>query len=577
MELCGEKPAQSAAYTSMATTGSSTASAAPATVTGNTKTAIDAVQSKPSIYDSVPVPQTTPTYYRKPKDNTDTYGRTSTKTVTAQTAQNNTLQRNQRVTSDPYVTKDRVTDYGIKTIPLQKNTLSDPLYNKNADQEHWNTPKTIRDGATVKTGNKPISTVSYGPNREISQTVQLENTDTERAFLVNYLKQVVSDNVGKSNETAQTTFLDQRGQNPVEKFVEENSFNGITEEPIVTKDNVYYQTPEKIEKQLNNTGKLVNGEISKLKRQREDLLFDLQYGRIDSNDERLKKVNYDIQYLEHIEKKIELGLKFSYEFQREGIERLSQADVDDILNSKEEYSDNLPYLSQYAQAIRAANKGYKSYQNSVGIVENIGVKYDLKNEKFMIFDKNNPQNNFKFKIDDEINPKGYIENIIKTDKSAIKSVDNVQYDLLKAIDGRAISNQSVEMLKEMAENNNKIANGLFDAVGYGLDFADFWLVMDSDKEFNNGEVGIDTYRAGGEFIGSVAGDKLGGVLGAKAGAAIGTVAFGPIGTVVGGVLGAAAGAYLLSSAMEEIGGYVGEQVYEYQPTDPYQQYYERAR
>ena len=127
---------------------------------------------------------------------------------------------------------------------------------------------------------------------------------------------------------------------------------------------------------------------------------------------------------------------------------------------------------------------------------------------------------------------------------------------------------------DIAEENGKSAGKLLDIAGYGLDFADFWIVMDSDKEFNNGEVGVDTYKAGGEFLGSVMGDQLGGIAGAKAGAAIGTVAFGPIGTVVGGVLGAAAGAYLLSSAMEELGSYMGEYIYEYQSANSTQQHYQ---
>ena len=46
-------------------------------------------------------------------------------------------------------------------------------------------------------------------------------------------------------------------------------------------------------------------------------------------------------------------------------------------------------------------------------------------------------------------------------------------------------------------------------------------------------------------------------MGAKAGATIGTAIMPGIGTVAGGAMGAVAGAYILSSAMEDVGAYLG--------------------
>ncbi|MBQ9845306.1 MAG: hypothetical protein IJO54_04410 [Oscillospiraceae bacterium] len=59
-----------------------------------------------------------------------------------------------------------------------------------------------------------------------------------------------------------------------------------------------------------------------------------------------------------------------------------------------------------------------------------------------------------------------------------------------------------------------------------------------------------------------------------AAAAIGAV-FGPAGAVIGTALGAFAGAYILSSAMEEAGRYVGENI----TTSDYtiERYYQRGK
>ena len=481
--------------------------------------------------------------------------------------------------ANPYVSKDRVDDPWIESNAGTTKPYWNKLLEINENTDHWGYPKTIKDGAEPKFIPARTPEVNYGINREMVQSVAVK-PDSVKELYVEYLKRITENNKGVNREIAQTSFLDHRDQNPVEKFIERNPFDAVQETQFVTKDNVYEQTPEKIKTELSNTGTVVNSEISKLKRQKEDLLFEVQYGRRNSDDPELEKLNYDIEYLQHIEKKIELGLKYQYHFANDELNSLSQADIDDIMNSKEKYGKTLSIYEPYSDTLKSVYKGHRTYQNSVGIIDNIGVKCKPENDIFTIFDKNNPNNSFEFGIESEFNPKGYYEYIIKADKDASKTAENVQYDLLKAIDGKAVSKSTVDKLVDIAEENGKSAGELFDIVGYGIDFADFLIVMDSDKEFNNGEVGVDTYKAGGEFLGSVMGDQLGGMAGAKAGAAIGTVAFGPIGTVVGGVLGAAAGAYLLSSAMEELGGYLGEYIYEHQSENSTQQYYrhhERSR
>jgi len=541
------------------------------------QSAMDTIYNKTVTYDAVPTPKTQHGSVKPPVQKTYSYTETKpiSKTGTAVKA-NFTAGK---TAYNPYVSKDRVDDPWIES----KAGTTKPDWNKlleiNENTDHWGYPKTIKDGAEPKFIPARTPEVNYGINREMVQSVALK-PDPAKELYVEYLKRLTENNKGVNREIAQTSFLDHRDQNPVEKFIERNPFDAVQETQFVTKDNVYEQTPEKIKTELSNTGTVVNSEISKLKRQKEDLLFEVQYGRRNSDDPELEKLNYDIEYLQHIEKKIELGLKYQYHFANDELNSLSQADIDDIMNSKEKYGKTLSIYEPYSDALKTINKGHRTYQNSVEVVENIGVECLKEKNGFKIFDKENPQNSFEFSTKLEFNPKGYYEYIIRADKDASKTAEYVQYDLLKVIDGKAVSKSTVDKLVDIAEENGKSAGKLLEFAGYGLDFADFLIVMDSDKEFNKGDVGVDTYKAGGGFLGSVMGDQLGGIAGAKAGAAIGTVAFGPIGTVIGSVIGAAAGAYLLSSAMEELGSYMGEYIYEHQSENSTQQYYqhhERSR
>ncbi|MBQ5313837.1 MAG: hypothetical protein J6K30_07310, partial [Oscillospiraceae bacterium] len=185
--------------------------------------------------------------------------------------------------ANPYVSKDRVDDPWIES----KAGITKPDWNKllkiNENTDHWGYPKTIKDGAEPKFIPARTPEVNYGINREMVQSVALK-PDPVKELYTEYLKRITENNKGVNREIAQTNFLDHRDQNPVEKFIERNTFDAVQEIQFVTKDNVYEQTPEKIKTELSNTGTVVNSEISKLKRQKEDLLFEVQYGRRNSDD-----------------------------------------------------------------------------------------------------------------------------------------------------------------------------------------------------------------------------------------------------------------------------------------------------
>ena len=300
------------------------------------KTAVDAIQGKPFIYDSTPIPQTQlkttrPQSYSSMVSVQNTSRNTVSKQnvpktnhgpsrEAAQSMQTATYQpQGSYNAQSPYTTNDRVTYYSTPKQPKVKQVVSQQpavwgrTQTQTAAGGGWAVPKTIKDGAQPRYNGfaQPGSNIGfdYGINREIGGYTKTEDDTLNRnlkGLYIKYMKRMAGD-IGINRQIINNTFLDHRGQNPVEKIMEKKPFDLSDNRTVVTKDNVYEQPKEVIEKELNKMGTFVNNELSKLKRQRENLLFVLQYGRIDSDDEQLQKINYDIQYLEHIEKKIELG------------------------------------------------------------------------------------------------------------------------------------------------------------------------------------------------------------------------------------------------------------------------------
>ena len=105
-----------------------------------------------------------------------------------------------------------------------------------------------------------------------------------------------------------------------------------------------------------------------------------------------------------------------------------------------------------------------------------------------------------------------------------------------------------------------------------LKFVCFKLVNKSDSE--DKELGIDSARETFGTMGSWLGNIAGTAVGAKAGVALG-ITFGTPGMVIGSTLGVAFGAYLLSSALEDLGRYLGENINESEY--PIERYYERGK
>lgn len=422
---------------------------------------------------------------------------------------------------------------------------------------------------------------SAGPNKEMS-AVRLQGNPANLKKELNS----ISKTKGPNSQISKTTYLDPRGQNAAERFLEERNYKKLSEtadKTVVTKDNVYYQPPKKLESVFTDLQNSINERIKTDKRELEDLQFSQKFVQAsenkkeyDSISSEIKSKKEDIEKLRRIERKIRIGRQFNYQFMENQTEKLSQENIDDILKSNEEFGYNLPYFSPVAQGARAVNQGVGKTKTAVDIVNGLNVRYNHKNDDFTFGDTNNPNGGFKFSTDEVHHPKGYKEHKIIADKSNIKNLDNIQYDILKAIDGKTISDNTLNTLKKLANNNDmlKSAGKNLGYAGAGLDIIDFAFVVDADLR-DDGNLGTDFSQ---EFFGTAAnwaGDYAGGVAGVKAGAAMGTVALGPVGTIIDGALGAAFGAYILSSVMEDIGRYVGENINESDYT--IEQYHQRAK
>ena len=448
--------------------------------------------------------------------------------------------------------------------------------NQGPSTEMKDTVKTIKDtfkpsfNKTSAFANNNFSG-SYGPNRESVDTVKTAKDTKEYPFYA-----------GPNAETARAGYLDNRGQNAVEKMIENGlpkADNSIT----ITKDNVYYQSPQKVESTLTEVQNTVTMGISDQKRELEDLQFQQKHITASGSKEKAAAVEEqiadkkaDIEKLQKIDRKLKIGLAFNYQFMENHAEKLSEMSVDDILKENEEFDYNLPYFSPAAQVARTVNKGVGKAKTAVNIVSDLKVNYKSSIDEFTIGDINNTNSNFKFSTPEVYNPRGYKERKITVDKSNIKNIDNIQYDVLKAIDGKTISETTYQSLKKLAGDDIllKRAGKNLGYAGVGLDIIDFAFIVDTDLK-DDGKLGTDFSQ---EFFGTAAnwaGDYVGGTMGAKAGAVIGTATLGPVGTVIGGALGAAFGAYVLSSAMEDIGRYVGENINESNYT--IDQYHQRAK
>ena len=167
--------------------------------------------------------------------------------------------------------------------------------------------------------------------------------------------------------------------------------------------------------------------------------------------------------------------------------------------------------------------------------------------------------------------------------TVVKDSDNIldekiYYDLAESLDGMVVPDKAKQQLEYFAEANKRPkleydGFGLADAVSYGLDFIDLMIIIGSDYQEDK-ELGIDSARETFGTIGSWLGNIAGTAAGAKAGVALG-ITFGTPGMVVGSILGAAFGAYLLSSALEDLGRYLGEKINESEY--PIERYYERGK
>ena len=483
---------------------------------------------------------------------------------------------------NPYVTKDRV-DKGQNGYSQSKSdrfivkeaqsaSVFDSMYRRN--NSSWGVPKTLKDGAQPKMVQSDVfnnNVKNYGINREMAQYLPAK-TDPAKELYVEYFKRLMENNKGVNREIVATT--NSRNESKYNESMYEYDDYDYTprQETIVTKDNVYILPAKEISKTFYDVGQKMQNIENELYAERDNLKYDMRFEYIPDGEKRLREINKEIRAINHINKKIMLGIKSGYEFVENDISKLSETDDYDMIYSKE-YSDNIPYTSIFAQTLRAAGQGTKRIQTAIDIVDNIEIVIDKK-RNITVSDARNPNNSFSFTIEDLFTPKGYTESRIVVDKSSVRQLDNVQHDLLKAMDNLKVPDNAKGLLKELAENKSMAkVNTISGTTGYVIDIVDFMTVVASDYSDDN-EIGTDSSKAVFGTVGSWAGDITGGISGAKAGAAVGAV-FGPVGIVVGGVLGAAFGAYVLSNVMEDIGRYVGEHIYDSDYT--IQQYYKRGK
>lgn len=397
-------------------------------------------------------------------------------------------------------------------------------------------------------------------------------TDSEKELYEEYLKKLTENNKGVNREIVSNTYPREIIQYNKDMYKYDDYDYTPEEKTVVTKDNVHTLPPAKISETFSYAGKMMQDKENELCAERDNLKYDMRFEYIPDGEERLREINKDIRTISHINKKIMLGIKSGYEFVENDIRKLSETDNYDMIYSKE-YSDNLPYTSAFAETLRSAGQGTKRIQSAVDIVDNIEIVIDRK-RNFTVSDARNPNSGFSFKFEYVFTPKGYTESRIVVDKNSVVQLDNVQYDLLKAMDNLKVPDNAESLLEEIAENKSIAkVNTVLGTTGYVIDIMDFMTAVASDYSDDN-EIGTDTSKAVFGTVGSWAGDIAGGMAGAKAGAAVGAV-FGPVGIVIGGVLGAAFGAYVLSNVMEDIGRYVGEHIYDSDYT--IQQYYERGK
>ena len=206
------------------------------------QSAMDTIYNKTVTYDAVPVPQIQHGSYKSPAQKSYSYTETKPTANTVTSVKANITAG--KTAYNPYVTKDRVGNEQNSYSARPKSKVKTEQHKQNSS-DLWSVPKTIKDGAQPKAVQSEIfsnNVQNYGINRETAQYMPAK-TDPEKELYVEYLKRLTENNKGINRETAQTNFLDHRGQNPVEKFVEQSSFKGLDDFPVVTKDNIYQQTP----------------------------------------------------------------------------------------------------------------------------------------------------------------------------------------------------------------------------------------------------------------------------------------------------------------------------------------------
>ena len=217
-----------------------------------------------------------------------------------------------------------------------------------------------------------------------------------------------------------------------------------------------------------------------------------------------------------------LGAKYQYLFLGQDAEKLSKMSIDDILNSEEIYN-NLPYLSSSAQLARSTNQSVKQIKEAVDLVDSIKIEYNRKRGEFTVFNFDNPQNRFSFRIDDVKSSKGYDEAKIIVDKNVADNSELLIKDLRECMDNLTVPDGTENALIRLADSKvvSKASGQLTVASGV-LDFVDLVTVLASDIKAD-GEAGDDFSRELFGTAGAWAGDYVGGAVGAKAGASLGLV------------------------------------------------------
>ena len=442
--------------------------------------------------------------------------------------------------------------FGSKTVGPNRET---GLQNYKTSADNQNNVKYLYDSWLLKQmGNT-------GPNRETVQTVKTAKDTT-----------VYPKTYGLNAEIAKSTYLDNRGQNSLEKYTETKSY-GYTDnnkvKTVVTKDNVYYQKPEKIENSLTKLQSKVNESILQNKRELENLQFQSKnmpydYSQQSANDidESINNKKADIETLQKIKNKVDIGLEFGYQFAENKASKLSDVSVDDILKSKEEFGHNLPYFSQYAQTARNANKVIGKVENVISVLENTKVEANVKGG-FTVKNVNTHRNSFTVMPSANKSKGGYYEYSLSVTADDFSALTQEQKNLYKSLDNIPISSTAYNRLNNILDTASKIDDAKLGKISTGvvatgevLDVVDFLCVVASDYS-DDGEFGKDTTKKITGMISSWLGGMAGGELGAAGGAAIGTAILPGVGTVAGGVIGAILGAYMLSSAMEDVGVYLG--------------------